>query len=173
MKIGLFVLLSIILVTSLAAFEQGTINAGGSISFESYKWHSDADATTTISFAPQVGYFFMDNIAADLLLNYTSISNDGDHSIFAFGIGGRYFFNQIYGGLGFMMESSDNEFKQTANYLDIKAGYLHPLVDNVFIDAGLLYRMGVGEYGGDAEGDNEESLFKINIGLQIFFPFGK
>jgi len=46
----------------------------------------------------------------------------------------------------------------------------------VYVDFGLKYQMGLGDYGGDdfedvpdEDKENEESTFGINIGLQIFF----
>ena len=30
--------------------------------------------------------------------------------------------------------------------------------------------MGIGEYGGDGEGDNEQTVFQIGAGIDIFFP---
>ncbi|MBW6515322.1 MAG: hypothetical protein K0B81_01735 [Candidatus Cloacimonetes bacterium] len=131
-----------------------------------------------MSFAPQFGYFFVDNLVADFLLNYERLSSDDwSSSTFSIGVGGRYFYNQLYGGLGFMMQFYSEEddwygdFKYSANYLDFKAGYLLPVVQNVFVDFGLGYALGLGKYGGDYDiYDNEESIFGIYVGLQIFFP---
>jgi len=175
----LIALLSLLAVSSLCAFDKGTINPGGSISYTSSKANSDADALSIISFEPQLGYFFMDNICGDLLINYTSMSQ-GDYSSsdFAVGIGGRYFYNQFYGGLGLMMASSSFDLGSgsvsvSANYIDLKAGYLIPIVENVYVDLGLKYDMGFGDYGGDGSGANEESQIGLNVGFQLFFPFGK
>ncbi len=164
--------MSLLVVSSLCAFEAGTINAGGSLGFASYKSNSDDDATTTLYFSPQVGYFFIDNLSADLLLSYWNEKQGDDTSTsFALGIGARYFYNRFYGGLGFMMESwGDDNYSESANHLELKAGYLLPLVENVFVDLGLKYKMGIGEYGSDGSGDNEESQLGLNVGFQIFFP---
>ena len=164
-----------LLFTSVYAFEQGTINLGGNIGFSSYKSNSDDDdSETTISIAPNGGYFFIDNISGDLMINFSN-ATEGDYksSRLQIGFGGRYFINQMYAGLGFMMGSgsSDSEVGETelsANFLNLKAGYLMPLAENVYVDLGLDYLMGIGEYGGDREGDNEESKFEVKAGLQIF-----
>lgn len=178
MRIGLIILMSLFVLSSLCAFEKGTINPGGSISYMSYKSNADdEDATNMLSIAPQVGYFFIDNLAADLLIDFENMS-EGDYksSSLDIGIGGRYFYKNFYGGLGFMLTSwswddGDFDMKVSANYIDLKAGYLVPIVENVYIDLGVGYEMGMGEYGADGEGDNEESAFGFMAGFQIFFPF--
>jgi len=176
MRTGLLILMSLLIVSSLCAFDQGTINPGGSISYTSSKSNSDADAYSLLSISPQVGYFFMPNLSGDVLLSLGN-SKQGDYksSSFALGLGARYFFNNFYGGLGLMMVSYSNdngfgESKLTGNYLNLKGGYLVPVAENVFVDLGLKYQMGFGEYGGDGSGDNEETLLGINAGLQVFFP---
>ena len=176
MKKVLIVLLSLLFITSIFAFEKGTKNIGGSVSYQSFKFDSDADAATTIQFSPHGGYFFIDNLCGDLLIRYTSYDSGGDYksSGFAFGIGGRYFYNNIYGGIGFLMESEKTEngaeYKASGNYLNFQLGYLVGLVENIYVDLGFDYFMGMGKYGGDADQfDNEESGFDFGVGLDIFF----
>ena len=71
MKKGLFILLALIIASSVCAFTKGTINPGGTVSFTSHKPNSDEKAITMFSITPQVGYFVMDNLSADVLINYT------------------------------------------------------------------------------------------------------
>lgn len=178
MKKGLLVLLALLVVSSVFAFTKGTINPGGSVSFYSYKYNSDADATTVISLLPQCGYFVVDNLVVDLLLNYTTTSQDDvDMSTFGGGVGGRYFYTllpgKLYGGLGFLYnndsyDDGEEDISVGSTYLNIKAGYLVPIAENVYIDFGAKYDLGFGSYGGDGEGDNEESRFGVNVGLQAF-----
>lgn len=178
MKKGLLILLALLVVSSVFAFTKGTINPGGSVSFSSYKSFSDDEAMTTIAFMPQLGYFVVDNVAVDLLLNYTSMSYDEESgSTLGFGVGGRYFYSilpgKLYGGLGLLYNSDaydDGVFDASVSstFLNLKAGYLFPIAENVFIDFGAKYDMGFGSYGGDGSGDNEQSQLGINAGLQIF-----
>ena len=197
MKKGLFILLALIVASSVFAFTKGTINPGGTVSFTSNKPNSDEKAITMFSITPQVGYFVMDNLSADVLINYTyegqSESDYNDEyslSNLGLGIGGRYFYplapGEIYGGLDFLYNSFswEEEYEggkydggRNAMYLGLKGGYLFPVVENVYVDFGLKYQMGLGDYGGDDFEDvpdeykeNEESTFGINIGLQIFIP---
>ncbi len=179
MKKVLVISLCLLFITSIFAFEKGTKNIGGSVSYQSVKVNSDADAMTTLQFAPHGGYFFIDNLCGDLLIRYSSIkfSEDYKMSEFAFGIGGRYFYNNIYGGVGFLMESLTEEFtggdaKMSGNYLNFQLGYLVGLVENVYIDLGFDYAMGMGKYGGDLADldiDNEETCLNFGVGLDIFF----
>jgi hypothetical protein len=175
MKRAILILMVLTIVSILCAFPKGTINPGGQVYFQSYKADSDADAMTTIAIMPQVGYFFIDNLAADVLVNYISQSQGDDSaSQFDIGLGARYFYNKFYGGLGFLHNSMSWEngvdIKKSGNYLELKGGYLLQPARNVYLDLGLKYRMGLGKYGGDFdEIDNEESMLMIGAGLQIFY----
>lgn len=185
------ILLAVFAVGALSAFNQGTINPGGYVAISSEKSDSDDDATTSIVVAPQIGYFVIDNLAVDLLLNVgtASQSSDGyDYSATSLGIGlgARYFFLNFYGGLGFNYESfstkeevSKVEYSASAMYITPKIGYVLPLASNVYADFGLNYRMGIGKAKGSLEvanvetewdSDNEYSKLQLMAGLQIFFP---
>ncbi|MBN2461261.1 MAG: hypothetical protein JXB60_06600 [Candidatus Cloacimonetes bacterium] len=172
----LFILLLVLAVASAFAFEKGTKTVGGFIGYNSYKYNSDADAVNTIAINPVGGYFFMDNICADLEVEYTNTNSsdwDEPETHFGFGIGGRYFYNYIYGGAAFMMMSyspANVDLSYSANYLKFRGGYLFNIAENIYVDLGAHYMMGFGEYGGDGEGDNEESELQIGGGIDIFFP---
>ena len=170
-KMMIFVIV-LLFLSSAYAFDKGTINAGGGLSFSSTKANSDADAATNFLLAVKGGYFIMDNLSLDLVLQYSSWSQgDYDDSSTALGLGGRYFFmDKFYAGPAFLHTSSgDSDWSSTANFLKLEAGYLHPLVENVYLDFGVNYQMGFGEYGGDGAGDNEETAFNIAVGLEFFF----
>ena len=166
MKKGLLILVSLLFVVAAFAFDQGTINLGGSAAFESQKANSDADAITVFYLNPIVGYFVMDNLSVDMNLNIMSYDGDTDLGI---GIGGRYFYNNFYGGLQLdYMSQAWGSSTVTSMYLVPKLGYMMPLAENVFVDLGLKYKMGFGDYGGDGEGSNEESNLHLGVGLQVF-----
>ena len=187
------ILLAVFAVGALSAFNQGTINPGGYVAISSEKSDSDDDATTSIVVAPQIGYFVIDNLAVDLLLNVgtASQSSDGyDYSATSLGIGlgARYFFLNFYGGLGFNYESFsskdevskvEDKYSASAMYITPKIGYVLPLASNVYADFGLNYRMGIGKAKRSLEvanvetewdSDNEYSKLQLMAGLQIFFP---
>lgn len=174
MKKVLVLFVGLILVSSMYAFDAGTKTVGGWIGYESYTPDKDADPITTLIFHPYGGYFVIDNLCADLLFVYSSEnSKDWDDPVthLGIGIGGRYFYDNIYGGLGFLMESeSFGDLSVSSNFLQIKLGYVYGIAENIYVDFGGRYYMGFGEYGGDGEGDNEETGFNIGAGIGIFFP---
>jgi hypothetical protein len=179
MKRVVVLLICLVFAVSAFAFEQGTKYIGGGLGFESYRMDSDSDPVNAIEIMPWGGYFVIDNVSVDVVLNYVNASSgewDGSISEFTLGLGGTYYFNKFYGGLGLMMASSNNkmnennEFKHSANYMGLFIGYLYPIVENVYLDTSLMYQMGIGKYGGDSEDfDNEESGLDIAIGLSVFF----
>lgn len=174
MKKVLVLFLGLILVSSMYAFGAGTKTVGGWIGYESYTPYEDADAFTTITISPYGGYFVINNLCADLLFEYISINSDAmddPYTQLGIGIGGRYFYNNAYGGFGFLMRSaSEGDFSISANFLQFKLGYIFGIAENIYFDFGGRYYMGIGEYGGDGEGDNEETVFQIGAGIDIFFP---
>jgi len=184
MKKGLLVIFILLMAASMFAFPQGTLNPGGSVAIYSYKASSSDEATTVISFQPQLGYFVKDNISVDWLLNFTNMSEDNDsYSEVGIGLGGRYFYGlpsgKLYGGLGILYQSDSSKYEyskssysysSTATYLKLKGGYLFPLVENVYVDLGAKIMVGFGDYGGDSSGPNKESQLGVDAGLQIFFP---
>lgn len=169
------------------AFVKGTINPGGYVSFSSTKNHSDADPTTNLTIVPQVGYFVIDNLALDWRWELSMESQSGtgykDSSTgLGLGLGGRYFYNNFYGGLGlnyssyngkYELGNDTDKYKQTAMFLVPKAGYVLPMARNVYVDLGLSYTMGLGKIGDNnpaADSDNEYSRLQLMAGLQIFYP---
>ncbi|MDD2210730.1 MAG: hypothetical protein PHN71_05325 [Candidatus Cloacimonetes bacterium] len=173
MKKGILVLFSLVLISSVFAFTTGDMMVGGQVGFSSEKFNSDAEATNSIEIMPQFGYFVMDNVCVDGILSFNNWSQDKDSGTdFGIGVGGRYFYNQIYGGLALEYTSSSEENNgvksdHTGMYASLKAGYLYPLTSNVFVDMGFRYKMGLGDYGGDWKGSNEYSNFGIKAGLQV------
>lgn len=174
MKKGILILVLLLFVMAAFAFDQGTINLGGTAVFESKKETSDDDAITVFTVNPIVGYFVMDNLSADV--NLAVVSNDGNLD-FGIGVGARYFYSNFYGGLEFDYLSEYYAYPpasglkdgtKTSMYLVPKLGYMMPLAENVFVDMGLKYKMGFGDYGGDRSGSNEYSQIQFGVGLQVF-----
>lgn len=187
MKRGLLILVALVVASSVFAFTAGTINPGGTVSFSSYKSNADEKPTTMLLFSPQVGYFVIDNLSLDLALQFSSENQAaGDFNSkysstgMALGLGGRYFYQNFYGGLALMYSSSSYESGNfdggvTATYFNVMAGYLVPIAENVYIDLGLDFAKGFGNYGGKSYDNgpdvkNEMSDIGFNAGFQIFFP---
>lgn len=169
MKKGILILTLVLAVTVMFAFPKGTLNPGGTISFSSYKVNSDTDAVNMLTIAPQAGLFVINNLCVDGLISYQTDTEDWSN--IGLGIGGRYFFGNAYAGLGLMYgNSNDDDWSSTELSADFKAGYLLEIARNAYLDLGAKYNMGFGEYGGDASGDNEQSLLTVGAGFQIFYP---
>jgi len=176
MKRGIIIAITLLIIGSLSAFQEGTINVGGSLSYAATKLNEDADTLTELSFKPQFGYFVMDNLVGDVIFELSHLKQ-GDHgeTLFLLGIGGRFFVDRFYAGAAFLQEGyrytfkGSSAYKWSASYLELKTGHLIPVVDMLYVDLGVNYRFGIGEYGGDVAGDNEWTQFRFMSGLQFFF----
>lgn len=168
-----FLILFITLLASVVfAFPAGTLNLGGNAGFSSYKADSDAKALNIVYFNPNIGYLFMDNLSADLLLLFMSNSQGkSSWGEFDAGLGARYFVDmgghKLYAGLGAVYSSYSSSFgsfkdSDSGIYLNGKLGILMPVTDDVFLDFGAKYNMGMGDY--------KDSTLSMNIGLQFFMP---
>jgi len=160
---------------SFAQWEAGTKSVGSLFSFSSSNSGEEGDESmTTLSIEPAGSYFVIDNVSADVSFVMKSSSyGDADWSSTDIGIGASYYMNNIYGGGGLILSSQkegDGDASK-ANYLQIKAGYLHSMVENWYFDIGLRYNMGMGKYKmGDTEGaDNKSSLMTLGVGVVTFF----
>ncbi|MDD2507361.1 MAG: hypothetical protein PHQ78_08650 [Candidatus Cloacimonetes bacterium] len=176
MKKAMIIFASLLIMTSAFAFEKGTMNLGGTASLSMAKSNSDDETLTTIIMRPQFGYFVADNVCVDGIFIYESQSYDDEStSAIGVGLGGRYFYNNFYGGMDLQFQSMSMEddalgdFSVSANYLQPKIGVLVPLNPNVFLDFGASYQFGFGDYGGDRSGTNESTRFNFNVGLHYFF----
>lgn len=173
MKKTLLILSITLLATFAFAFPAGTLNIGGTTGFDSYKANSDAKLSNTFYLNSNIGYLFMDNISADVLLGLTANRYDKDTvNLFYLGLGARYFMdmgdNKAYAGLGATFDSYSSKtgalkYSDSGTYLNAKLGYLLPLTPEVFLDLAAKYEKGVIEY--------KDSTFGVSLGLQFFAPF--
>ena len=178
MKKVLLIIVCLLFVSSLYAFRAGTSSIGGTVAYVSYKYDEDADPTNVIIINPALSYFLMDNIAVDGLFEYVNANNDSwedPETEMKIGVGGRIFFGNLYGGAGVLFSSyKDGSTEQGGTYLRILGGYLLPIVENVYLDLGAIYQMGMGKYTGDMDHyDNKESELVIGGGVSIFFDTGR
>jgi len=168
----IFLFVVMLFLANAYGFEKGTVNFGGNVSYSSVKAYSDAEAFTTFLFSAQTGYFLSDNITFDFGFDLTVMGDDYDSmTLLGFEIGGRYFTDDMfYLGPKFVRQSLSDDYTISAQYLQIGVGYLAPLVNNVvYLDLGVNYSFGIGEYGGDFSGNNEETMFNFGAGLEFFF----
>ena len=157
--VTMMIVLSLLASVSYAQFNTGSKTASGTVSWSKNSYDGE-DAGSLLMIAPSVGYFVMDNLSANVSLNMMTYSDDGEsESITGFGIGAKYYMNNLYGGGSYNSLSWEDEDAMTS--LLIEGGYLYGLNDNVFLDIGLDYLMGLG--------DNKSTTMTIGVGIATFF----
>ena len=146
---------------SFAQFTEGTKSAGGTAGWSSITFDGDAVATI-LTIAPSVGYFVIDNVGVNVGLAMVTVTLDGGDGVTstAFGLGAKYYMNNMYAGGSYNSSKADADADAMATLL-IEAGYLYGLSDNVFLDAGLGYSMGMG--------DNKAGGMSLGVGVVTFF----
>jgi Outer membrane protein beta-barrel domain len=171
------ILLAVTLLTSgLASFSQvnkGQWLAGGTAGFESSKFGSDDDSkTTSFTFSPAAGYFFINNFAGGLRASINSVKDHNEDAFTSvlFAPFVRYYFlpaiqkvnilaDASY-GFGSMKSGESESFNQFA----IAAGPAVFLSPNTALEFTLQYR----SQGGDAfGGDDRLNSFGVNVGFQV------
>ena len=162
------------IVVSGFTFEHGTSSIGGTVSLESYRSNINTKPTTIFRIYPQLGYFFNDRICLELLLAYEAVnySNyDAKSSNLALGFGSKYYIKNFYGGAGILLQSFSNSYAPSTDNMDVdilkfvlifEIGYLIPIIEDVYIDIGIDYFRGLGNY-------KEESEIDLGAGIKIFF----
>ena len=159
--ITMMMVLGLLASVSYAQFNTGSKTASGTISWSKNSYDGE-EGISILIIAPSVGYFVMDNLAANVSLNMMTYSYPGDsdsESITGFGIGAKYYMNNFYGGGAFNLQKYEDQDALTS--LLIEGGYLYGFNENVFLDIGLDYLMGLG--------DNKSTDITIGVGIATFF----
>tara|TARA_Y100000590_G_scaffold468296_1_gene650560 strand:+ start:671 stop:1135 length:465 start_codon:yes stop_codon:yes gene_type:complete len=137
---------------SFANWTEGTKSYGGSFSWRSTT-PDGGDAVTTMTIAPSVGYFWMDNVSANFTLNYSK-EGDADAST-TWLVGANYFMNEWYAGAHYGTLGDD------MNYMRFGGGYMYGLSDGVYLNTGFTYDMGMGDY--------KSNTMQIAVGVSTYF----
>ncbi len=120
------------------------------------------DGNTAWSVGAEGGYFIMNDLALKAGLGYSDAGVSGVDGTFNWKVGGKYYIaSQFPVGLD-LNGASGNSVSPL--WLGIQAGYAWFVADNVSIEPGLRYGLGLNE---DA-GDGDLNVFGINIGFNIF-----
>lgn len=187
----IFVMMVLTVGTGLA-FETGTKSLGGTIYFQSGKSNGESPTTFDYFIAPNISYFLLENISLDISFQYGSgwRSGTGDTSAeFGLGLGGRYFYKNLYAGAAFLYSYSrsiitdtmDVNIKHSAKEVRLNAGYLIGIAKNIFLDVGVAYVRGIGKVMNTSTGDtpyynpygdnydNKTSILQTSIGISLFF----
>lgn len=153
--------LGLMMSLSLAQFTTGTKSAGGSVGWSSTTYDGEA-MYTMLTIAPSVSYFAMDNLGVSFGLAMLTMTPEGGDAATStsFGLGAKYYMNSIYAGGSYNSNKPDADADALTN-LRIEAGYLYGLSDNVYLDIGLDYDMGMG--------DNKAGGMALGVGVATFF----
>lgn len=174
-------LLAVPVLFAQDALMKGALDLGGSFGFTSQSGdlyeNAAGDGQSVITFAPDMGYFLMDNLSLGLLLDYSSRSQGDDKaSTFMYGPKLNYYLGAMGSGNPFVhaafifgsstTEVGGTEFKHSTSEMQFGAGYLVWLNDHVGLDVLLGYSMdSITPDGGDAV---KGSAFGIMIGFKMF-----
>ncbi len=190
LAVGLVLLLVAPFAFSQDMLMKGSWDLGGSFGFmtQSGDAHEfDEESKTTISFAPDLGYFVIDKLSIGLLFDYTSMTQ-GDYKDTFMTIGPRltYYIPMEKGApfveVGYTMGTHNYEepgidevtFEEiiedgtnTTSMLHFGAGYLVPVNDHVALYGKLAYSMDTVELEFDDESRDGNTL-AFKIGFKFF-----
>lgn len=167
----LMLMISVTNIFAQSPVSKGTYSVGGEISFTSQSQNDDSESDIYFNVAPNLGYFFIDNLYSGISVQYLYTSFD-NLSINHYGIGPllRYYFdvNQIKPFLGvgidyfyYKMENSSEGNSQTSIKL---SGGIDYFITNYFaLEASINYRVTFLSYS-----DNNINQFNIGIGARYF-----
>jgi hypothetical protein len=134
---------------------------GGSAGFSSQKYKDADKSTSYLSISPSLGYYFADDFAVLLGVDFTNTSFDGSSSsTFSLAPGLRYYvtdpiFVQAVVDLG-LNDGAGTSF-------DISVGYSWFLNNSVAIEPALFFS------SSNNDGDNNDfTTFGLSIGIQAF-----
>lgn len=157
---------------------KGNLLLGGSTSFSSDKWGDSK--STSFSFAPNIGYFFVNNFAGGLRIQIDTYKEDGDDDTYVvtnFAPFLRYYFIpsskaqnvNVFAdaAYGFGSEGSGDS-KSNMNGYSFMAG------PAIFLNPHTALEFTLGYSSTKFEGDPDRyNSFKINIGFQIHLNAAK
>jgi hypothetical protein len=178
-----------LLVSSNAIFaqvSQGNILAGGSADF-SHSSQGDYKLTN-ISIAPDLGYFFIDQLAGGLRLEFgymksknkaVTPATTGSETQFTVAPFLRYYFMpsgqplNIFAdaSYGFGSDKVKGGKSESLNYYQIKAGPAFFLTPNTALEFAAYYRSRGGDYFENGAGDRINTI-GLSIGFQVHLGNG-
>ena len=172
-KLFIFLTASLFAVSAFAQFEQGAIRVGGSsnLGFTSMKPKGATSSMNSFELGVNAGYFFMDNLSADvdLLFDYSKYGYEGSVAETTVGIGAgvRYYLPiNVFAGAG--VDMVVNKYgSESASGLgaNLKVGYAAFVTDNIAIEPVIGYRLGLT----DEKKGTQVSGLSAAIGISLFF----
>ncbi len=186
--IGTLLILFICSMIGYSQFTKGKILAGGSfnLSFNSNKYKSgsitsNTGNTNSFNLYPQVGYFFIDNLAAgaglNILTGATKYTNaKSTYSSISIAPFVRYYYNKFYGQFSFSSGSlkttndippAPSNTKSNTTGWSLAGGYAYLLNEHVAIEPQIGYGQSYQTGGGNSGKTTSGGLF-IKAGFQIY-----
>jgi hypothetical protein len=155
----MLLLLVVLLVSPVFAFEKGAKSVGGFFSL-SRTDVAIAPVSYNLTLWPDLSYFIVDNFALDVSPGFSfSWNADGDTTTtFALGIGARYFYKKFYGGFSYNLDSyrsSNGRFRSSSDSFQLRLGRLFGIAKNIYLNTELNY--------------NLSSNLQFRAGISIFF----
>ena len=163
-----------------AQINKGQFMVGGNANFQTSKVEdaSDDSRITTINFNPNIGYFFIDNLAGGLRLSVSSYKEKGEDEGFTSLSASpfiRYYFLpatekvNLFADASFGIGTLGSDNKESFNQFSISAGPAVFLTPNTALE----FSIGYNSVGGDAYGgDKRYNTIGLNIGFQIHLGSG-
>ncbi|PKM93048.1 MAG: hypothetical protein CVU80_00155 [Elusimicrobia bacterium HGW-Elusimicrobia-4] len=149
---------------------QGVVELGGTAGFSSISTKLDVEGaesvtTTTLSLAPEVGYFVADNISLGAVLNIASVNVEYADAYTTTGIllAPTYVFKgeSAYPFVGLLLglsSSKAGDYTENSTIYGLRGGVKVKLGGNGLLNLGLSYTAG-------SESDNDEPSNKYNLGI--------
>jgi hypothetical protein len=170
----------------LAQVDQGQWLAGGSAGFD--HGSQGDDKQTTISIAPDLGYFVINQLAVGLRPEFAyyktkskvgTTTSTSSWTMFSLAPFVRYYFMKsgdkinVFGDASYGFGSSKVKGGESVsgNYYQVKAGPAIFLTPNTALEFALYYRSLGGDANENAAGDRD-SHFGLNVGFQIHLGNG-
>jgi hypothetical protein len=171
-----------------AQVDQGQWMVGGSAGFNHSK--QGDDKTTTISIAPDAGYFVINQLAVGLrpefgytknktttVVGTTTVKTETSVTAYSLAPFVRYYFMpsgekvNIFGdaSYGFGSAKAKGGKSVSGNYYQIKAGPAIFLTPNTALELAVYYRSLGGDANENAAGDRDNN-FGLSVGFQIHLP---
>ncbi|MBP6432957.1 MAG: porin family protein [Ferruginibacter sp.] len=170
-KVILFAAFAVVAFATQAQTEKSTWLLGGSAGFSSSK--TGDFKTTSFSFAPNAGYFVMDNLAVGAGIGFQSQKDEGDDAVSLFSANPfvRYYFTKLgenaklFGNANFGVGSAKSGGdSQSFTQWGIAAGPAIFLNKNTALEMTVGYSSVKVKDAVDATG-----TFGVNVGFQIHF----
>lgn len=121
------------------------------------------ETITSWAIGGEAGYFVTDDFAIKAGLGYGDTGIDGIDGVFNWKIGSKYYIAGAWPVAIDLNGSSGNDFSPL--FIGFQAGYAWFVADNVSIEPGIRYGVGMNE---DA-GDGDSNVFSVNMGFNVFF----